>query len=135
MCKNLFNLLRLTLFGVVFIPFFHGCQTLDSRPAEPSPAATPPAAESKAPAAAKPAKSSASRPAKPTPAVAEACGVKLTQSREELAQSYYVKGERLFNDDNIGSAKQALHTSVCLNPKHKQALELLDLLQKTYPSR
>lgn len=82
-----------------------------------------------APAQAKPAPA---KPAKPkTPETA--CQVNLTAPREKVAEEYYVKGERLVNSDEIKAAKQALETALCLNPKHKQAGDLLKLLKKTYP--
>lgn len=78
------------------------------------------------------------KPAKPTkpdkPKSPEtACQVTLTEPREKLAEQYYIKGERLVNSDEIKTAKQALETAVCLDPKHKQAKDLLNLLKRTYP--
>ncbi len=87
----------------------------------------------------------AEQPAKPThslpkesvkpvkPAQKSVCNVPLEGSQEETAESYYVKGERLFNNDDVVSAKKALETATCLNPKHKQAKDLLSLLKRTYP--
>ncbi|MCP4701402.1 MAG: hypothetical protein GY862_31785 [Gammaproteobacteria bacterium] len=71
---------------------------------------------------------------KPKKAV-KVCGLPLSGSREEMAQQHYVKGERLFGNDEISSAKAALTTAICLRPEHKQAIDLLQLLQQTYPSR
>ncbi|MCP4699488.1 MAG: hypothetical protein GY862_21970 [Gammaproteobacteria bacterium] len=65
----------------------------------------------------------------------EVCGLPLSGSREEMAQKYYIKGERLFANDEINSAKAALNTAICLNPEHKASLDFLQLLQQTYPSR
>lgn len=127
---------RLAMLLALLFPLLSGCELMETRPDEPPAAAAEPvSAPVSAPATKKPV-STTSRPAKPTPApTADACGVKVTQDRDELAQTYYVKGERMFNDDNIGNAKQALRTAVCLNPKHKQAADLLQLLEKTYPKR
>jgi hypothetical protein len=118
------------LFALLF-PLLPGCDSLEIRPDGEAPLTETPTS---APAAKKPA-TTTSRPAKPAPASGDACGIKVTQDRDELAQTYYVKGERLFNDDSIGDAKQALRAAVCLNPKHKQAADLLQLLEKTYPKR
>lgn len=68
-------------------------------------------------------------PVKPKPV----CGVTLQGSRTEEAEAYYVKGERYFNNDDIKPAKRSLETATCLNPKHRQAQDLLKLLKQTYP--
>jgi len=81
-----------------------------------------------------PAKPAKPKPVKPKPQPQEsACQVKLTEPREKLAEQYYVKGERLVSGDEIKAAKQSLETALCLDPKHKQARDLLNLLKKTYP--
>ncbi len=70
---------------------------------------------------------------RPAPKPEVACGVSLTQSREALAERYYVKGDRLYNADEVQAAKSALKTAICLDPNHKQARDLLDLLTRVYP--
>ena len=78
----------------------------------------------------------AAKPSKPkTEPIEKVCGVELCEPRQKLAQKYYVKGERLFGDDDVAGAKAALKTAVCLDAKHKQASELLQLLEKTYSNR
>ncbi|MDM8545048.1 hypothetical protein QUF61_00995 [Candidatus Venteria ishoeyi] len=61
------------------------------------------------------------------------CQITLTAPRNTAAENYYVKGERFFNNNEVSKAKKALKTATCLNPEHKQAKELLELLQATYP--
>jgi hypothetical protein len=93
--------------------------------------APPPAPEASAQPAKQPVQAKPAKPAVKPPETA--CQVKLTEPREKLAEQYYIKGERLVNNDEIKAAKQALETALCLDPKHKQANDLLNLLKRTYP--
>jgi len=61
------------------------------------------------------------------------CGVELQSDVLKEAQAYYVKAERLYNNNEISLAKKALELSTCLNPKHKKSHDLLNLLNKTFP--
>lgn len=133
MYKNHFKS-RMSVSLVAFALFLQGCQLLspETRPAEEQAATTKSVPKTTKQTHSPP---PSRKTAKPAPKVSEACSIKLTAPKDTLAQEYYIKGERLFNDDDVSNAKRALQTATCLDPKHKQATELLDLLEKTYPGR
>lgn len=57
------------------------------------------------------------------------CGIQATDSRKELSGVFFEKGENYFRKNEILKAKQALQTSVCLDPDNAPAAELLKLLK------
>ncbi len=66
---------------------------------------------------------------KPTPPPND-CGVKSSDPKKESAKKYFIMGEKYFKKGQIHKAIKSLETSVCLNPKNKSAVELLELLKK-----
>ncbi len=58
------------------------------------------------------------------------CGIEITQPKSELANVYFVRGNKFFDSDDVGSALDAFQTAVCLDPKHEDANEMLLLLQQ-----
>jgi peptidoglycan/xylan/chitin deacetylase (PgdA/CDA1 family) len=54
------------------------------------------------------------------------CGVKLTKSKDSLANDYYANGHRYFNKNQISKAKSAFRTAKCLG--HSDAAQMLDVL-------
>jgi hypothetical protein len=106
--------------GLLFL--FAGCSLTDNTKPSVAPTESTP----------KTTKSTPRVTPKPPP-VKQVCGIQLSAPKDTLAQTYYVKGERLFGDDDISGAKAALKTATCLNKNHAQASELLDLLEQTYP--
>jgi len=57
------------------------------------------------------------------------CGVRVTKSLGKIANDYYAKANENFNHDQISKAIKNLKTALCLNPKHKDAKEMLDMLK------
>jgi len=67
------------------------------------------------------------KPIKPkTKKVKTVCGVKLTKSKDSLANDYYASGHKYFNDNQISQAKSAFRTAKCLG--HSEAAEMLNVL-------
>ncbi len=54
------------------------------------------------------------------------CGVKLTKSKDSLANDYYASGHKYFNDNQISQAKSAFRTAKCLG--HSEAAQMLNVL-------
>jgi len=61
-----------------------------------------------------------------TKKVKTVCGVKLTKSKDSLANDYYASGHKYFNDNQISQAKSAFRTAKCLG--HSEAAEMLNVL-------
>jgi len=57
------------------------------------------------------------------------CGFTSTQSAKKIANSYYSKANESFNHDQITKAINHLKKAICLNPKHTQAIEMLEMLK------
>ena len=58
----------------------------------------------------------------------KACNITLSAAPEKMANDYYSKAIESFNRDQISEAIKSLKTAVCLNPKHRKAKEMLEML-------
>ena len=57
------------------------------------------------------------------------CRVVLTKPAIKLAEDYYTQAIDYFSQDEITKSIAKLKTVICLNPKHQQAIEMLDMLE------
>ena len=60
---------------------------------------------------------------------AKGCNIVLTKAPKQMAIKFYEKAIENFNHDQISKAIENLKTAICLNPKHNQALEMLEMLK------
>lgn len=57
------------------------------------------------------------------------CGVTSSKSTKKLADNYYIQANDNFHHDQIAKAINHLKKVICLNPKHTDAKEMLEMLK------
>lgn len=57
------------------------------------------------------------------------CNVRLKKSAQRTAQDYYKRALENFDRDRISKAIKRLKTTICLDPGHNEAIEMLEMLQ------
>jgi outer membrane protein assembly factor BamD (BamD/ComL family) len=57
------------------------------------------------------------------------CHITITKSPKLMAVEFYTKATEQFNNDNISDAIESLESTICLDPNHTQAQEMLEMLK------
>lgn len=57
------------------------------------------------------------------------CHIVLTKPARQLAADLYSQANELFNRDKVNAAISKLRTAICLDPHHRQAKEMLEMLE------